>query len=102
MQAEKLYIEMDSVERGILQLIADHDIQKLVMGAATDGCYHAYDLILCHCNPAIAIRNYSKHRANIEIYQIQNHKYKINTLIPMFCMLSLIWLNLFIIFAIIA
>ncbi|KNA19461.1 hypothetical protein SOVF_061320 [Spinacia oleracea] len=39
-QAEKLYIEMDSVERGILQLIAEHDIEKLVMGAAQDDLYH--------------------------------------------------------------
>lgn len=42
MQAEKLYIEMDSVERGILQLIAEHDIEKLVMGAAQDDLYHTY------------------------------------------------------------
>lgn len=39
-QAEKIYIEMDSVEMGILQLIAEHNIEKLVMGAAEDDCYH--------------------------------------------------------------
>lgn len=39
-QAEKLYIEMDSIEGGILQLIADHNVEKLVMGAAPDDCYH--------------------------------------------------------------
>uniref|UniRef100_A0A803KZA4 RING-type E3 ubiquitin transferase n=1 Tax=Chenopodium quinoa TaxID=63459 RepID=A0A803KZA4_CHEQI len=38
-QAEKLHIEMDSVEQGILQLIAEHNIEKLVMGAAQDDCY---------------------------------------------------------------
>lgn len=42
-QAEKLYIEMDSIEGGILQLIADHNVEKLVMGAAPDDCYHTYE-----------------------------------------------------------
>ncbi|KAL2892229.1 U-box domain-containing protein 33 [Bienertia sinuspersici] len=42
-QAEKLYIEMDSIEKGILQLIAEYNIEKLVMGAAADDCYHTYE-----------------------------------------------------------
>ncbi|KAK9757933.1 hypothetical protein RND81_01G195500 [Saponaria officinalis] len=40
-EAEKLYIEMDSIEHGILQLINRHNIEKLVMGAASDDSYHA-------------------------------------------------------------
>ncbi|KAJ9171387.1 hypothetical protein P3X46_014766 [Hevea brasiliensis] len=35
-QAEKLYIEMESIEKGILQLISGHGIRKLAMGAAAD------------------------------------------------------------------
>ncbi|XP_048321186.2 U-box domain-containing protein 33 isoform X2 [Ziziphus jujuba] len=35
-RAEKLYIEMDSIEKGIVELISQHDIRKLVMGAAAD------------------------------------------------------------------
>ncbi|KAG2324651.1 hypothetical protein Bca4012_039188 [Brassica carinata] len=37
--AEKIYIEMDSIEEGILQLISQHGIKKLVMGAAADRHY---------------------------------------------------------------
>uniref|UniRef100_A0A2C9WRN7 RING-type E3 ubiquitin transferase n=3 Tax=Manihot esculenta TaxID=3983 RepID=A0A2C9WRN7_MANES len=38
-QAEKLYIEMESIENGILELISGHGIRKLVMGAAADKRY---------------------------------------------------------------
>lgn len=38
-RAEKIYIEMDSIEEGILQLISQHGIKKLVMGAAADRHY---------------------------------------------------------------
>uniref|UniRef100_A0A0D3CV50 RING-type E3 ubiquitin transferase n=1 Tax=Brassica oleracea var. oleracea TaxID=109376 RepID=A0A0D3CV50_BRAOL len=37
--AETIYIEMDSIEEGILQLISHHGIKKLVMGAAADRHY---------------------------------------------------------------
>ncbi|KAL1219156.1 U-box domain-containing protein 36 [Cardamine amara subsp. amara] len=37
--AEKLYIEMDSVEEGILQLISQRGVRKLVMGAAAERHY---------------------------------------------------------------
>ncbi|KAL1219159.1 U-box domain-containing protein 36 [Cardamine amara subsp. amara] len=37
--AEKIYIEMDSVEKGILQLISQRGVTKLVMGAAADKHY---------------------------------------------------------------
>ncbi|VVB06493.1 unnamed protein product [Arabis nemorensis] len=37
--AEKIFIEMDSVEKGILQLISDRGVRKLVMGTATDRHY---------------------------------------------------------------
>ncbi|KAK7394760.1 hypothetical protein VNO78_15298 [Psophocarpus tetragonolobus] len=38
-RAEKVHIEMDSIEKGILELISQHGIQKLVMGAASDKYY---------------------------------------------------------------
>ncbi|CAN6828853.1 unnamed protein product, partial [Brassica oleracea] len=37
--AETIYIEMDSVEEGILQLISNRGVKKLVMGAAADRHY---------------------------------------------------------------
>ncbi|KAF8045608.1 hypothetical protein N665_4635s0003 [Sinapis alba] len=37
--AEKLFIEMDSVEEGILHLISNQGVKKLVMGAAADKHY---------------------------------------------------------------
>ncbi|WZZ05457.1 hypothetical protein YC2023_091378 [Brassica napus] len=37
--AETIYIEMDSIVEGILQLISQHGIKKLVMGAAADRHY---------------------------------------------------------------
>ncbi|KAF8108535.1 hypothetical protein N665_0108s0070 [Sinapis alba] len=37
--AEKIYIEMDSVEEGILQLISQRGVKRLVMGAAADRHY---------------------------------------------------------------
>ncbi|GMH00512.1 hypothetical protein Nepgr_002351 [Nepenthes gracilis] len=39
-QAEKLHIVMDSIEKGILELISQYKIEKLVMGAATDQSYY--------------------------------------------------------------
>ncbi|XP_048236169.1 U-box domain-containing protein 33 isoform X2 [Ricinus communis] len=36
---EKLHIEMESIEKGILELISQHGIRKLVMGAAADKRY---------------------------------------------------------------
>ncbi|KAJ1429592.1 Zinc finger, RING/FYVE/PHD-type [Sesbania bispinosa] len=41
-RAEKLHIEMDCIEKGIVELISHHNIQKLVMGAASDK-YHSRD-----------------------------------------------------------
>ncbi|MBA0730440.1 hypothetical protein Golax_025566, partial [Gossypium laxum] len=38
-QADALWIEMDSVEKGILEIIARHNIRWLVMGAAADTYY---------------------------------------------------------------
>ncbi|KAK7340261.1 hypothetical protein VNO77_20960 [Canavalia gladiata] len=39
-QAEKLHIEMDNIEKGILELVSQRGIQKLVMGAASNKNYH--------------------------------------------------------------
>ncbi|XP_040999759.1 U-box domain-containing protein 33-like [Juglans microcarpa x Juglans regia] len=38
-RAEKLHTEMDSIEKGIVELISQHGIRKLVMGAAADKHY---------------------------------------------------------------
>lgn len=38
-RAEKLHIERDSIEKGIVELISEHGIQHLVMGAAADKHY---------------------------------------------------------------
>ncbi|KAJ9188329.1 hypothetical protein P3X46_003695 [Hevea brasiliensis] len=38
-QAEKLFIEMDDIGKGIVELVYQHDIKKLVMGAAADKHY---------------------------------------------------------------
>ncbi|KAK6285665.1 PREDICTED: U-box domain-containing protein 33 isoform X1 [Theobroma cacao] len=41
-QAEKLYIEMDSIEEGILKMISENGIRMLVMGGAADKHYPKY------------------------------------------------------------
>ncbi|XP_042506593.1 U-box domain-containing protein 33-like isoform X2 [Macadamia integrifolia] len=38
-RAEKIDIEMDNIEKGIVELVTQHRIKKLVMGAATDKHY---------------------------------------------------------------
>nr|GMD64972.1 U-box domain-containing protein 33 [Ipomoea batatas] len=38
-QVDRLYIETDSIEKGIVDLISKHGIRKLVMGAAANKCY---------------------------------------------------------------
>ncbi|KAJ8565372.1 hypothetical protein K7X08_007948 [Anisodus acutangulus] len=38
-RADKLVIEMDSIENGIVELISQHGIGMLVMGAAANKCY---------------------------------------------------------------
>ncbi|CAN4111584.1 unnamed protein product [Withania somnifera] len=38
-RADKLVLEMDSIEKGIVELISQHGIGKLVMGAASNKCY---------------------------------------------------------------
>lgn len=42
MQANEVWIEMDNVEEGIVEIIAQHDIRWLVMGAAADEYYTEY------------------------------------------------------------
>lgn len=44
--AMKLVIEMDDIGRGLEELIVQHRITKLVMGAAEDAKYHRYALIV--------------------------------------------------------
>ncbi|XP_028770412.1 U-box domain-containing protein 33 isoform X2 [Neltuma alba] len=38
-RAEKLHIERDCIEKGIVELVSEYDIRKLVMGAASDKSY---------------------------------------------------------------
>ncbi|KAI9089968.1 hypothetical protein K1719_028938 [Acacia pycnantha] len=38
-RAEKLHIERDCIEKGIVELVLEHDIRNLVMGAASDKSY---------------------------------------------------------------
>ncbi|MED6121732.1 hypothetical protein PIB30_032967 [Stylosanthes scabra] len=38
-RAEKVHIEMENIEQGILELVSRHRIQRLVMGAASDRSY---------------------------------------------------------------
>lgn len=42
-QAGKVWMEMDNVEKGIVQLVAQHNIRWLVMGAAADKHYSKYE-----------------------------------------------------------
>lgn len=42
MQVEKLVIEADDIGQGLLQLISQHRITNLVMGAAADKHYTKY------------------------------------------------------------
>lgn len=41
-QAEKLCIEMDSIEKGIVQMISENKVRKFIMGAAADKYYSTY------------------------------------------------------------
>ena len=43
--AEKLHIEMDDIGEGIVELVYQHSIKKLVIGAAADKHYSEYWLI---------------------------------------------------------
>lgn len=38
--AEKLYIEKDDIGKGIVEMVYQHSVKKLVMGAAADK-YHS-------------------------------------------------------------
>ena len=42
MRAYKLWIEMENIEKGIVEIIAQKNIKWLVMGAAADKYYSKY------------------------------------------------------------
>lgn len=46
MEANEVWIEMDNVEQGIVEIIAQHDIRWLVMGAAADEYYTEYATVV--------------------------------------------------------
>ncbi|ONI23124.1 hypothetical protein PRUPE_2G170900 [Prunus persica] len=54
-RAEKLHIEMDCIEKGIVELISQHGIRKLVMGAAADK-YHSRKMMDLKSKKAIYVR----------------------------------------------
>jgi tetrahydromethanopterin S-methyltransferase subunit A len=41
-EADKVWIEMDNVEKGIVDIIARHNIRWLVMGGAAEKYYSKY------------------------------------------------------------
>lgn len=45
-RAEKIHTEMDCIEKGIVELISQHGIRKLVMGAAADKHHSRYLCLL--------------------------------------------------------
>lgn len=45
-QANEVWIEMQNVEEGIVELIARHNIRWLVMGAAADEYYSEYASVI--------------------------------------------------------
>ncbi|PQQ17296.1 hypothetical protein Pyn_08764 [Prunus yedoensis var. nudiflora] len=53
-RAEKLHIEMDCIEKGIVELISQHGIRKLVMGAAADK-YHSRKMMDLKSKKAIYV-----------------------------------------------
>lgn len=46
--ANEVWIEMDNVEKGIVEIIAQHDVRWLVMGAAADEYYTEYYCLAVH------------------------------------------------------
>ncbi|KAK9910410.1 hypothetical protein M0R45_034375 [Rubus argutus] len=57
-RAEKLHIETDSIEKGIVELISQHGIRKLVMGAAADKC-HSRKMMDLKSKKAIYVREHA-------------------------------------------
>ncbi|XP_057454645.1 U-box domain-containing protein 33-like isoform X2 [Lotus japonicus] len=54
-RAEKLHIEMNCIEKGIVELISTYNIQKLVMGAASDK-YHSRRMTDLRSKKAIYVK----------------------------------------------
>ncbi|OMP00407.1 hypothetical protein COLO4_12716 [Corchorus olitorius] len=57
-QAEKLYIEMDSIEKGILEMISENGIRILVMGGAADK-HSSKKLVDLKSKKAIFVRDHA-------------------------------------------
>jgi hypothetical protein len=50
-EADKVWIEMDNIEQGIVEIIARHNISWLVMGGAAGKYYSKYErLIIIICS----------------------------------------------------
>lgn len=48
--AEKLCVEMDSIEKGIVQMISENKVRKFIMGAAKDKHYSTYCVLGFTCS----------------------------------------------------
>ncbi|XP_050385351.1 U-box domain-containing protein 33 isoform X3 [Argentina anserina] len=58
-RAEKLHIEMDCIEKGIVELISQHGIRKLVMGAAADKSHSSRKMTDLKSKKAIYVREHA-------------------------------------------
>ena len=47
--AEKLCVEMDSIEKGIVKMIHENKVRKLIMGATADKHYSTYCVLGFTC-----------------------------------------------------
>ncbi|KAF2320429.1 hypothetical protein GH714_027492 [Hevea brasiliensis] len=65
-RADKVWIEMDNIEKGIVEIIARYNIRWLVMGAAADKYYSKYEcltmllIVQCHHDAALLLRHLNR------------------------------------------
>jgi hypothetical protein len=64
-RAEKLFIEMDCIEKGIVELVRQHGIKKLVMGAAADK-HHSRRMMDLKSKKAIYVRQQAPASCHIQ------------------------------------
>ncbi|XP_008232891.1 PREDICTED: U-box domain-containing protein 33 [Prunus mume] len=64
-RAEKLHIVTDCIEKGIVELISQHGIRKLVMGAAADK-YHSRKMMDLKSKKAIYVRQHAPVSCHIQ------------------------------------
>jgi len=54
-EADKVWIETDNIEKGIVDIVARHNIRWLVMGAAAEKYYSKYEqpIVINYCLPIL-------------------------------------------------